>query len=84
MFAWDDSGRSRGVVTDGARAPGIHAQWMFCFRVTDLAAASATVRGLGGLALPVQPTSAGDLVAACEDPQGGAFGLFQSAPAARE
>jgi predicted enzyme related to lactoylglutathione lyase len=81
MFAWDDSGRSVGVVTDGARAPGIHPQWMFCFRVTDLAAASARVRALGGHVLPPQPTAAGDLVSACDDPQGAAFGLYQATPA---
>jgi predicted enzyme related to lactoylglutathione lyase len=81
MFAWDDAGGSVGVVTDGARAPGIHAQWMFCFRVTDLGAASARVRGQGGQVLPTQPTSAGDLVAACEDSQGAAFGLCQATPA---
>jgi predicted enzyme related to lactoylglutathione lyase len=80
MFAWEGSDRSVGSMANTARAPGIHAHWLFYFSVTDLEASVAKVRAQGGhvLASPaVLPN--GSRLAPCEDPQGAAFGLHQSA-----
>jgi hypothetical protein len=81
LFAWDDSGRNAGSVADTARQAHIHTQWMFFFPVADIAASLEKVRALGGLALPPRRTKSGDLAAPCDDPQGGAFALYQFASA---
>ncbi len=60
-----------------ARLPDIHPQWLFYFRVANIEAALATVRARGGAVVGPMPTSSGDLVAACNDPQGAAFGLYE-------
>ena len=60
-----------------ASLPGVHTQWLFFFRTADLETSLAKVRAHGGLTLPAARTPRGDLVAACDDPQGAAFGLYQ-------
>jgi hypothetical protein len=77
LFAWDRSGKSVGSISNGASLPHIHPQWLFFFRVNDLAAALALVRARGGITLEPTVISGGDLVAACDDPQGAAFGLYE-------
>jgi predicted enzyme related to lactoylglutathione lyase len=76
LFAWDDSGESVGGVTDMARQPHIHAQWMFCFRVANLEDARVKVLAHGGTVAEPTRTPNGDLVAACEDAQRAAFALL--------
>lgn len=78
LFAWDDSGESVGSVTDMARLPHVHAQWMFCFRVANLEDARVKVLARGGTMAESTLTPNGDLVAACEDAQRAAFALHQS------
>jgi len=77
LFSWGDSGSNVGSVSNVARQPHIHTQWLYFFRVTDLERSAARVRELGGLALPSAPGVDGALLAACDDAQGGAFGLYQ-------
>ena len=79
LFAWEESGRSVGSVSNAARLPHIHPQWFFCFDVPDIEAARTKVRARGGLALAPMKLSSGALVAPCGDPQGAAFGLHQLA-----
>jgi len=74
LFAWDESGNDVGGMSDTVSLPRVHPQWLYFFGVSDLEAALAHVRALGGLTLPPNHTPAGDF-AACDDPQGGAFGL---------
>jgi uncharacterized protein len=76
-FAWDGTGPAVGSATDIARRPHVHAQWLFFFATQNLDASLARVRDLGGL--PLQPTTTADgaRVAACDDPQGAAFGLYE-------
>jgi hypothetical protein len=81
-FAWDESGRSVGSVADTARLPHIHPQWLFHFRVLDIEDSIARARACGGNVLGPMQTPSGDLVAPCEDPQGAAFALHQSADGA--
>jgi len=78
MFAWDGSGKSMGSIANTARAPGVHAHWLFYFEVADLEGTLAKVRARGGNA-PASATvlANGDRIAPCEDGQRAAFGLYQ-------
>jgi uncharacterized protein len=78
LFAWEASAPSAGSMTNAARLPHIHPQWLFCFRVDDIESALARARVRGGNVLQPTRTSSGDLVAGCEDPQGAAFALYQN------
>ncbi len=84
LFAWDESRHSVGGVSNGARVPHVHPQWLFFFPVADLEAALARVRAGGGIALAPTRSPDGNLFAGCDDPQGGAFGLHQAASPAGE
>lgn len=75
-FAWDQEGHQAGSVSNMARLPGVHPQWLFFFATADLDGSLATVRRHGGLALPVTETADGHRVAVCDDPQGAAFALY--------
>jgi uncharacterized protein len=75
LFSWDGTGRSAGSMS--ALARGVHAQWLYCFATSDLEASLSRVRGHGGHALPPLVASNGARVAACDDPQGAAFALYQ-------
>ena len=77
MFAWDESGQTAGAMSNIARLPNIHPQWLFFFRVHDLESSLAKVRASGGKVVGSMSTSSGDIVAPCDDPQGGAFALYQ-------
>ena len=77
MFAWDESGKIGGSMTDSARLPGIHAQWLFFFPVSEIEMSLARVRALGGSTLEPMQTARRDWVAPCNDPQGAAFALYQ-------
>jgi predicted enzyme related to lactoylglutathione lyase len=78
MFAWDESGRSVGSMTDIV-SPGVHPQWLFFFPIADIDHSLAKVSARGGMALGRTQTSSGDIVVPCEDPQGAAFALYQIA-----
>ncbi len=76
-FAWGPSNARVGGVASIALAPQVHPQWLYFFRVRDLDAALDEVRARGGHALAPLRLASGDRVAACDDPQGAAFGLMQ-------
>jgi predicted enzyme related to lactoylglutathione lyase len=78
-FAWQAGAETVGGMASATRLPEIHPQWLFSFPVPDVTAAMGRVRALGGLALEPVRSSSGDLVAACDDPQGAAFALHQAA-----
>ena len=77
-FAWDGSDRPVGSTSDIARRPHVHPQWLYFFATTDLDSSLVRVRDLGGLTLPATTTADGHRVAACDDPQGAAFGLYET------
>jgi uncharacterized protein len=77
LFSWDDPGVTVGSISNVARLPHVHTQWLFYFRVADVEWTAARVRELAGLALPSVGGVDGAVMAACDDPQGGAFGIFQ-------
>lgn len=75
LFAYTDSKRVAGGMANTARRPGVHPHWLFHFPVSDVQAACERVRALGGQALAPIALPSGALFAACEDPQGAAFGV---------
>lgn len=78
-FAWSPGGPSVGAIADVAAVAGVHPQWLHVFTVPDLERAVAKVRALGGLVLGPATMPNGARMAACDDPQGGAFGLTDAA-----
>jgi predicted enzyme related to lactoylglutathione lyase len=78
MFAWDADAAPAGSVANTAASPGVHPHWMFFFACDSLDESLRTVRELGGLTLPVVERPDGSRLAACEDPQRAAFGLYQA------
>ncbi|HEX5432167.1 MAG TPA: hypothetical protein VFW83_09385 [Bryobacteraceae bacterium] len=79
LFAWDDPARAVGSMANTARLPHIHPQWLFFFEAADLEASLAKVLTQGGKVAQRVRNLRGDFLAACADPQGGAFGLYQFA-----
>lgn len=87
IFAWGDTDRgadgdaekSVGSMANTARWQGVHAHWLYHFAVADLDASLAKARAHGGRVLSPIALPNGDRLAACEDPQGAAFGLIQVA-----
>jgi predicted enzyme related to lactoylglutathione lyase len=76
MFAWDESGRAVGAMTNIVSSE-IHPQWLFFFPVDNIEHSLATVSARGGLALGRTQIPNGHIVVPCEDPQGAAFALYQ-------
>jgi predicted enzyme related to lactoylglutathione lyase len=80
MFGWGDDATTAGSMSNTARSPGVHVHWLYGFSVTDLDAVLGKVRASGGVVpAPATTLPNGDRVVACDDPQGAAFGLYQSA-----
>jgi uncharacterized protein len=77
-FGWDDTGEGVGGILDITGRPQVHPHWLFCFAVPDIEESLSKVRARGGQPWGPLLTSGGALVAACEDPQGAAFGLHQA------
>jgi uncharacterized protein len=75
QFAWSPGGASVGAMADVAGRSGVHAHWLFHFRVAALEPALAAVRAAGGLVLDPVTFPNGACVAVCDDPQGAAFAL---------
>jgi uncharacterized protein len=79
QFAWRLAEPSVGAMADLAGRPGVHPQWLFHFRVASLDTALAIVLARG--ARPIGPFMFPDgrRVAVCDDPQGAAFALVETA-----
>lgn len=80
QFTWNTDGPSVGSFAAIAGRPGVHPHWLFHFRVAELDLALAHVRAAGGLVAGTFTLPDGDVLAVCDDPQGAAFALRQSAP----
>jgi predicted enzyme related to lactoylglutathione lyase len=78
MFTWEGAAGAVGSVANTGLLPGVHPQWLFFFGVANIEESLASVRALGGFTLEAVRTSSGHLVAACDDPEGAAFGLYQT------
>jgi uncharacterized protein len=79
MFAWAGARTSVGSMANTARWPGVHPHWLFYFQVPDLDAALARAQASGArpASHPVVLPNGARLVP-CDDPQGGAFGLYEA------
>lgn len=77
-FAFDSTSDVQGGVSDVNGRPGLHPHWTWFFGVPDVHDAVRSVRASGGLALDPVQLPGGKWVAACDDPQGAAFGLINA------
>ena len=78
-FAWQPGNNSVGSVADVTQHRGVHAHWLFHFRIASLEQALARVREAGGVVIGPTMLDNGDRIAMCEDPQGAAFMLHECA-----
>jgi predicted enzyme related to lactoylglutathione lyase len=71
-----------GMISDVAARPEVHTHWLFFFGVPSLDRALERVRAHDGIVIGPLMLPAGVRIAACDDPQGAAFGLigFDDAP----
>lgn len=79
LFAFSDDGDDdapAGSIANTARWPGVHPHWLFYFAVEDADATIDRVRAHGGTARAPLLLPTGQRLAACEDPQGAAFGVL--------
>lgn len=79
LFAWNEAAAPVGAIGNTALRPGVHAHWLFFLPVGDIDRAAARVRALGGTASEPLILRDGMRLVGCEDPQGAAFGLAQTA-----
>lgn len=78
-FSWNYHTSHTGSISNAALSPKIHPQWLFFFRTPSMQHSLEVIRTQGGYSLkPIHATN-GDLVVACDDNQGAAFGLIQPA-----
>jgi len=82
-FSLNSGGASCGLISDVEGRPEVHTHWLFFFAVESLEAAVQRVREHGGLVIGPLELPNGVRVAACDDPQGAAFGLIERPDAAR-
>ncbi len=78
-FGWS-AGTPVGAMASLEGRAGVHPQWQFFFRTRRLDEAMEHTRAAGGLVLEPMRLSNGARCVACDDPQGGAFGLMEPAP----
>jgi predicted enzyme related to lactoylglutathione lyase len=76
-FAFGTDEASVGLFSDLEGRPSVHAHWLFFFAVRSLDEAVQRVEKHGGTAIGPLALPNGVRVAACDDPQGAAFGLVQ-------
>lgn len=76
-FAFAEGEPSIGMIAETANLPGVHVHWLFFFGVRDLDRTLARVRANGGISLGAMELPDGTRIAACDDVQGAAFGLYE-------
>lgn len=72
-----------GLLSDVASRPEVHTHWLFFFGVPSLDRAVEAVLAHGGKVIGPITLPSGVRLAACDDPQGAAFGLIEPEGAAR-
>jgi predicted enzyme related to lactoylglutathione lyase len=82
-FAFGAAESSIGLISDVEGRPEVHTHWLFFFSVPSLDVAVDRVRRYGGIVIGPIELPNGARVAACDDPQGAAFGLVEPEDAAR-
>jgi predicted enzyme related to lactoylglutathione lyase len=76
-FAFGTGEPTSGAFCDVEGRPEVHTHWLFFFAVPSLDTAIEQVLKHGGLAIGPTELPDGVRVAACDDPQGAAFGLIE-------
>ncbi len=82
-FAFGAGESFTGQISGIEGRPEVHAHWLFFFAVPSLDVAVDRVRRLGGTVIEPIELPNGARVAVCDDAQGAAFGVIESADAAR-
>jgi uncharacterized protein len=77
-FSFSETEPSAGTIANTARLPHVHTHWMLHFATPDIERSAERVRALGGKVVGVTRLRPGEYIAACDDPRGAAFGLFQA------
>lgn len=77
-FAFGTGEPSVGLISDVAGRPQVHTHWLFFFSAPSLDVTIERVREHGGTVIGPVALPDGTRVAACDDPQGAAFGLIES------
>jgi predicted enzyme related to lactoylglutathione lyase len=74
-FAWEPGAPAVGWMSDIATRAGVHAHWLFHFRVAAIGPAIDAVRSFGGSVVDAATPPGGARIAVCDDPQGAAFAI---------
>lgn len=82
-FAFAPGAPNIGVLSDIEARPQVHTHWLYFFAVPSLDAAVARVQTQGGLVIGPLELPSGARIAACDDPQGAAFGLVEQSDVAK-
>ncbi len=82
-FAYNAGEPAVGLISDIEGRPEVHTHWLFFFAVESLDGSIESVRKLGGVVVGPITLPNGVRIAACDDPQGAAFGLIQRDEAVR-
>jgi predicted enzyme related to lactoylglutathione lyase len=82
-FAFGAGEPNAGLLSDIEGRPEVHTHWLFFFTVRSLDAALERVVEQGGIVIGPFGLPNGVRVAACDDPQGAAFGIIEPRDAAR-
>lgn len=82
-FAFAAGEPHRGAFSDVEGRPEIHTHWLFLFAVRSLDDAVERVRSHGGAVVGPIVLPNGARFAACDDPQGAAFGVIAAADAVK-
>lgn len=82
-FAFGSGEANAGLVSDVEGRPNVHSHWLYFFSVPSLDVAVARVKEHGGIVLGPLVLPNGVRIAACDDPQGAAFGMIEAADAER-
>jgi predicted enzyme related to lactoylglutathione lyase len=76
-FAFGAGGSVVGLISDVEGRPEVHSHWLFFFAVPSLDVVVDRVRRQGGIVIGPLELPNGVRVAACDDPQGAAFGVIE-------
>ena len=67
------------MISDVAGRPGVHTHWLFFFGVPSLDRALDRILAHDGIVIGPITLPTGARIAACDDPQGAAFGVIETA-----
>jgi len=78
QFAFSEGEPNAGVISDVAGRPGVHTHWLYFFSVPSLDRTLERVVARDGIVIGPITLPTGARIAACDDPQGAAFGVIEA------